>query len=149
MSKQSKKSKPCIFCELAAGRAHAWRVQENEHSLAILDINPFTKGHCLVLPKRHVPWWHQMTEAETESLFAMARAVSRKMMKAFKPDFVMMYARGRRIPHTHVFLVPTFKGDLTDRYFHALELIQESPPALTRLRRRTEMDRVLRTLKKT
>jgi len=143
-----KKGKPCIFCKIVVGRAHAWRVQEDEHSMAILDINPFTRGHCLVLPKRHVPWWHQMTEAETKSLFAMARAVSRKMMKAFKPDFVMIYARGRRIPHTHLFLVPTVKGDLTDRYFHALELIQESPPALTHLRNRREMNAALEALRK-
>ena len=143
-----KRKKPCIFCEIAAGRARAWRVQEDEHSMAILDINPFTKGHCLVLPKRHVPWWHEMTEAETGSLFKMARVVSRKMMKEFKPDFVMIYARGRRIPHTHVFLVPTYKGDLTDRYFHALELIQESPPALARLRDRREMNSALKALRK-
>ena len=143
----AKKSKACIFCEIVAGRAPAYKIQEDKLSMALLDINPLTQGHCLVIPKRHVVWWHQMTEAETESLFKLAGKVSRKMMEAFKPDFVMMYARGRRIPHAHVFLVPTYKGDITDRYFNALELIQESPPALTRLRDKKAMRSALRALK--
>ena len=39
-----------------------------------------------------------------------------------------MYARGRRIPHTHIFLIPTAKDDVLDRFFNALEKFQESPP---------------------
>jgi histidine triad (HIT) family protein len=142
------KGKPCIFCQIAAGKAPARKVEENDLALAILDINPFSDGHCLVVPRRHVAWWHQMSEAENESVFKLARSVSRKMMKAFHPDFVMMYARGRRIPHTHVFLVPTSQGDLTDRFFNALELMQESPPALVRLRDRRRMDAALRALRR-
>lgn len=143
----AKSSKSCIFCDIVAGRAPARIVQENEFSFAVLDINPLSSGHCLVLPKRHVPWWHQMTEAETESLFKLARAVSRKIMRAYRPDMVTMYVRGRRIPHAHIFLVPTFAGDLTDRHFNALEAFQESPPKLTRLREKRELDRALRALK--
>ena len=124
----------CIFCAIAAGQAPAYRVFEDELSYAILDINPFTKGHCLVIPKRHVPWWHELTEAETASLFNVARIVANQMMNVFKPDLVTLYARGRRIPHTHIFLVPTYGGDLLDRYFNTLEKFQESPPELARLR---------------
>jgi histidine triad (HIT) family protein len=58
-----------------------------------------------------------------------------------------MYARGRRIPHTHIFLVPTFKGDVLDRFFNALELFQESPPALTALREGKAMDEIAERLR--
>ena len=92
----------CIFCDIIAGKAPAYRIYEDEFSLGILDINPFTQGHCLVIPKRHVPWWHDLTEKETKSFFSVARVISQKIMKAFRPDFVCMYARGRRIPHTHI-----------------------------------------------
>lgn len=44
-----------------------------------------------------------------------------------------MYARGRRIPHTHIFLVPTYKWDVLDRFFNPLELFQESPQDLAAL----------------
>jgi hypothetical protein len=48
-----------------------------------------------------------------------------KIRKAFDPELVTMYVRGRRVPHTHVFLVPTFKDDPLDRLFNALEGFQE------------------------
>ncbi|HPT19545.1 MAG TPA: HIT family protein [Methanothrix sp.] len=124
----------CIFCDIVAGRAEAHRICEDGLSLCILDINPFSRGHCLVIPKRHVPWWHELTEEENASLFNLAANAARKMMKALQPDFVCMYARGRRIAHTHIFLVPTYRGDVLDRFFNALELFQESPPALSALR---------------
>ncbi|MDM7935788.1 MAG: HIT family protein [Methanothrix sp.] len=130
----TEESQSCIFCEIVAGRAPAHRIHEDDLSLCILDINPFSEGHCLVIPKRHVPWWHDLTGEEISSLFGVARTAAGKIMKAFQPDFVCMYARGRRIPHTHIFLVPTYRGDLLDRFFNALELFQESPPSLVSLR---------------
>ena len=129
----------CIFCKIVAGQAEAYRVYEDELSLAILDINPFSRGHCLVIPRRHVPWWHDLAREEVESLFRVARTVADKIMKAYSPDFVAMYARGRRIPHTHIFLVPTYKGDPLDRFFNALEGFQEAPPDLTKLREKSCM----------
>jgi histidine triad (HIT) family protein len=137
----------CIFCKIVAGEAEAYRVSEDEKSLAILDINPFAKGHCLVIPKRHVPWWHDLTEAEIESLFNVARTVAGKIMKAYNPDFVAMYARGRRIPHTHIFLVPTYKGDPLDRFFNALEGFQESPPQMMHLRDEDAMEETAQRLR--
>jgi histidine triad (HIT) family protein len=135
-----KKEKSCVFCEIVAGRAKAHRIYEDDLSLAILDINPFSKGHCLVIPKRHVPWWHDLTEEEVESLFRVARAVSQKIMKAFRPDFVAIYARGRRIPHTHIFVVPTYGGDVLDRFFNALEGFQEATFELAKLKSEEELE---------
>jgi histidine triad (HIT) family protein len=122
----------CIFCEVARGRAEAHLIHEDTLSLAFLDINPLAEGHWLVIPKRHVPWWHDLTEEETTSLFRAARLVSGKIMQAFHPDFVCMYARGRRIPHTHIFLVPSHQGD-------PLEGFQEAPEALNQLKQPERM----------
>lgn len=131
-----------------AGREKAHLIWEDRLTICILDINPFRKGHCLVIPKRHVPWWHDLTDEENASLFQAAGIVARKMMKSLHPDFVCMYARGRRIPHTHIFLVPTVGGDLLDRFFNALELFQESPPKLAALRDRESMEEVAELLRK-
>lgn len=137
----------CVFCKIIACQAEAYKVYEDELSLAILDINPFSRGHCLVIPKRHVPWWHDLTEEETGSLFRVARTVADKIMKAYSPDFVAMYARGRRIPHTHIFLVPTYRGDPLDRFFNALEGFQEAPPALMKLRDKSTMQETAERLR--
>ncbi|MBP7070248.1 MAG: HIT family protein [Methanothrix sp.] len=138
----------CIFCDIIEGKAHSYKIYEDELSLAILDINPFSRGHCLVIPKRHVPWWHELSKEENASLFEVAKTVAEKMMMALSPDFVCMYARGRRIPHTHIFLVPTYKGDVLDRFFNALELFQESPPELAALREREGMEEIAERLRK-
>lgn len=124
----------CIFCDVVAGKAPAYRILEDELSLAILDINPYAQGHVLVISKRHVPWWHELNEDETASLFKTAHVVANKIMKTFAPDFVLLFARGRRIPHTHIFLVPTYGGDVLDRFFNALEKVQESPQELAALK---------------
>jgi len=124
----------CIFCQIVAGLLPAHIIEEDAFSLCLLDINPLAEGHCLVISKRHVPWWHDLTEEETISLFCMARRVAKRLMVAFSPDFVCIYARGRRIPHTHVFLVPTSRGDVIDSFFNALERFQESPETLASLK---------------
>jgi histidine triad (HIT) family protein len=64
----------------------------------------------------------------------MAKDVAGRMMDKFNPDFVFLYARGRRIPHTHLFLIPTYSGDVLDRFFNALENFQESPEMLAKLK---------------
>ncbi|MCX5867228.1 MAG: HIT family protein [Proteobacteria bacterium] len=140
--------KKCVFCDMVAGKAPAHRIHEGRHSLAILDIFPFARGHSLVISKRHVVWWHDLSEKETEDLFRTARVVANKIQKAFKPDFVCMYARGKRIPHVHIFLIPTYSGDLLDRFFNALEKIQEAPGELVRMRDRAELAKTARLIAK-
>ena len=124
----------CAFCDIVAGRAPAHVVEEDGLSIALLDINPFAEGHCLVISKRHVPWWNELTDEETTSVFLMAKRVANRLVSATSPEFVCMYARGRRIPHTHVFLVPTKSGDVLDGFFNAMERVQESPQLLASLK---------------
>ncbi len=136
----------CIFCDIIAHKAPGYRVGENEHAVAILDIQPYARGHCLVLPRRHVPWWHDLSAEETASLFELARGTAQKIMRAFRPEFVSLYARGRRIPHTHIFLVPTNQGEPFDRHFNALEGFQEGARNLARLQDPAELAGALRRL---
>jgi len=141
------KGKNCVFCDIVAGKAKAYKIYEDELSLVILDIHPYTKGHCLVLSKRHVPWWHELNEEETASLFKCANVVANRMMNKFHPDFIFLYARGRRIPHTHLFLIPTYSGDVLDRFFNALENFQESPAQLAKLKEPEAMEEAAAMLK--
>lgn len=110
-------------------------VGKNRRALAILDIFPWAAGHTLVLSKRHVPYWHQLTRAEAADLFSLAHRIGRRLSKAFDPEFVCLMARGRRIPHTHVFLVPTQPGDVLDRQFNGMEKIQVGSEELSPLRK--------------
>jgi histidine triad (HIT) family protein len=137
----------CVFCQIVVGRAPAHRVAENERALAILDIFPYSPGHTLVLSKRHVPFWHALTAREAADVFALAHRVARKLKTAFDPEFVCLMARGRRIPHTHVFLVPTASGDVLDRYFNGLEKVQEGSAELAPLREHASREKAARSLR--
>jgi histidine triad (HIT) family protein len=141
--------KNCVFCDIVAEKAPAHIIEQDDLSMCILDIHPYTKGHCLVISKRHVPWWHELTDEENASLFKLSKTVANRMMDKFNPDFVFLYARGRRIPHTHLFLIPTFSGDVLDRFFNALENFQESPQMLAKLKEPAAMAEALQILRKT
>jgi histidine triad (HIT) family protein len=125
---------PCTFCEIVAGRAPAHIIEEDALSIALLDINPFAEGHCLIVSKRHEPWWNDLADDEIASVFAMAKRVANRLRATFSPEFICMYARGRRIPHTHIFLVPSTSGDVLDGFFNAMERVQESPQHLAALK---------------
>ena len=131
---------PCVFCNIVAGSSPARVIMENELSMIILDIHPYSRGHCLAITKRHVPWWHEMTEEETISQFTPAHRAANKLMKSFNPDFVCLYARGKRIPHTHIFLIPAIEGDVLDRFYNAMERFQESPRELSLLAETSSLD---------
>ena len=141
--------KSCAFCDIVAGKAPAHIIDQDDLSMCILDIHPYTKGHCLVISKRHVPWWHELTDEENASLFKLSKTVANRMMDKFNPDFVFLYARGRRIPHTHLFLIPTFSGDVLDRFFNALENFQESPQMLAKLKEPATMADAAQLLRET
>ena len=143
----ARRSAGCIFCEIVAGRSPAHRVAENKRAVAILDIFPYSPGHTLVLSKRHVPFWHDLTAGEAADVFALAHRVARRLKTAFDPEFVCLMARGRRIPHTHVFIVPTAPGDVLDRYFNGLEKVQEGSEELAPLRKHASREKAARSLR--
>ena len=136
----------CIFCEIVEGKHEAHKIYENRDCLVILDVNPLAKGHCLAISKRHVQWWYELRETEVSSLFNAAKIVSERIMRLLKPDFVTMYTRGRRIPHVHIFLIPTFNGDVVDRFFNTLEGFQESVAQLSEVK--LELEEISDTLRK-
>ncbi len=72
------KNETCAFCDIVAGRAEAYKIFEDDKSLCILDINPYTKGHSLVISKRHVPWWHDLDEDETRASSGLPEHVAKK-----------------------------------------------------------------------
>ncbi|BEH75857.1 MULTISPECIES: HIT family protein [Mycobacterium] len=68
----------CVFCAIAAGEAPAIRIYEDDNCLAILDIRPFTRGHTLVLPKKHTV---DLTDTPPETLAQMA-TIGQRIAKA-------------------------------------------------------------------
>ena len=106
----------CIFCRIIAGAIPARKLAENEAALAFLDINPISKGHALVIPKRHCADLFDADPAELAGVMALAQQVARQTKAALGCDGLNMVqnngaAAGQEVFHYHVHLVPRWAGD--------------------------------------
>jgi len=101
----------CIFCKIIKGEMASRKLIETDDVIGILDILPATEGHCLIIPKRHVKYWNEMTYRETAQVFNIAKKVAVRLKKALRSDYVCMFIRGGRVKHTHVVLFPSYEGD--------------------------------------
>lgn len=83
----------------------------------------------MVIPKRHVQWFYDLSDSEVGHLFQVAKKVSRTLKRKLKPDVVCMIIRGMRIPHVHIILIPSSKKDLVGKLFAIFDAAQGFPPS--------------------
>src|SRR5271163_1296510 len=106
----------CIFCKIVAGEIPAQIVDEDEDTLAFMDIAPATRGHLLVIPKRHAT---DLWEIEPEQLKAVAAAAQRMALRVrdrLDPDGVNLInscrpAAWQTVFHFHIHVIPRYTGD--------------------------------------
>jgi histidine triad (HIT) family protein len=106
----------CIFCSIVAGDAPARIVHEGESTVAFLDLNPATRGHALVVPRRHAD---DLLDADPEDVAAVAtaaQAIGRAAMERLGADGVNLVQSTRAaafqtVFHLHVHVIPRYEGD--------------------------------------
>jgi diadenosine tetraphosphate (Ap4A) HIT family hydrolase len=106
----------CVFCAIVAGEGPAIRIYEDEDYLAILDIRPFTRGHTLVLPKRHT---EDLVDTPPETLAEMitigqriARAArTTELADATNIGINDGRAAFQTVSHIHLHVLPRRNGD--------------------------------------
>lgn len=108
-------SKPCAFCTLPPHRI----IKETERALVIRDGFPISTGHTLVIPKRHVGSFFEVTPEEREELLALLDESKLLLDADYHPDGFNLgindgAAAGQTVPHLHIHLIPRYKGDRTD-----------------------------------
>jgi len=108
-------SKPCLFCTLPPERI----IDSNEYGVVIRDAYPVTLGHTLIMPKRHVGSWFEITEQEQLALIRLQTQAQQNLQKEFNPDGYTLGindgpAAGQTIPHLHMHLMPRYNSDLKD-----------------------------------
>ncbi|MDV0446590.1 Protein hit [Methanosarcinaceae archaeon Ag5] len=106
----------CLFCKIAAGEIPGLKIAEDDNYLAFLDIHPCSKGHTVVIPKKHSAAFVEMSETDAGDLFAFVNAVSKKIHKNLKADGLSIgtnvyEAAGQTVMHTHIHIIPRYNGD--------------------------------------
>lgn len=101
--------KDCIFCKISAGQIDAVKIWEDKDFVAILDVNPNTKGMTLVLPKKHFDSYAFDLPNDVYSKFMMAsKKVAAVLEKGLGVKRVAMVMEGMGINHTHIKLYPLY-----------------------------------------
>jgi histidine triad (HIT) family protein len=111
MSPPESASERCIFCEIVAGRAPAYIVYEDPQAIAFLDLFPFTRGHLLVVPKRHVPRLTDLRNDEHADYLRALSAVCRRVER-LSSDYNVAMNQGARagqvVFHLHFHIIPRY-----------------------------------------
>ncbi len=106
----------CIFCAIAAGEIPSFKVYEDDLVLAYLDINPFSKGHTLVIPKNHSQGLLETDDATLGAIIARVKKVAAHLKSTLNCDgFNILQnngaAAGQTVYHIHFHIIPRWKGD--------------------------------------
>ena len=94
-----------IFSKIIKGEIPCYKIAEDEHHLAFLDIMPIAKGHTLVIPKKEVDYIFDLEEEEYKNLWAFAQKVAKQIKSAIPCVKVGVAVVGLEVPHTHIHLV--------------------------------------------
>ena len=119
----------CIFCAIAAGEIPSFKIYEDEYVLAYLDINPFSKGHTLVIPKEHTTGMLDTPDETLSAVISRVKKVANRLKSALPCDgFNILQnngeAAGQTVMHLHFHIVPRYgkediafvshKGDMAE-----------------------------------
>lgn len=97
---------PSIFTKIINGEIPCYKVEENEHFIAFLDVFPLVKGHTLVVPKKQVDYLFDLDEETYTGLWQFSQKVARKIEAAIPCTRIGVAVVGLEVPHAHIHLVP-------------------------------------------
>ena len=106
----------CIFCKIAAGDIPSATIYEDNDFRVILDIEPASKGHALILPKEHYVNLYELSDDLAAKALIVAKKVITKMTGILGCDGYNVVqnngeAAGQTVFHFHIHLIPRYKDD--------------------------------------
>ena len=106
----------CIFCKIVTGEIPSFKIYEDQHTLAFMDINPANRGHALAIPKAHSPNLFESSDETLAVTVATARKVAEAVQKTVNPDGLnLVQANGpgaaQSVFHLHLHVIPRFTDD--------------------------------------
>lgn len=103
---ESEKAGECIFCLILQGKVPSYKLDENKSSLAILDINPLSKGHSLVISKEH--------KKLSNSAFSLANKIAKRIKSKFNAEEVKI-ENSKILGHETIQIIPIYKDEKLEK----------------------------------
>ena len=107
---ESSGTQQCIFCSIVSGDAQSYKVGEDKNTLAILELNPISIGHTLIIPKTHSQETSEQTKELTEKISTLLKA-------KLKPKDILV-SPSSLFGHTIVNLIPVYKDETLESERH-------------------------------
>jgi histidine triad (HIT) family protein len=106
----------CIFCKIVAGEIPAQKIDEDEHTIAFMDISPWTRGHALVIPREHSRNLYEVGDADLSHTAVAAKRLARRMKERLGCDGVNLInscepAAWQTVFHLHMHVIPRYEDD--------------------------------------
>jgi histidine triad (HIT) family protein len=106
----------CIFCKIVAGELPATIVDEDERTIAFMDINPATRGHALVVPRAHAADLMEIEPDQLAAVSAAAQRLARRVKQRLGADGVNVInscgaVAWQTVYHFHLHVIPRYQGD--------------------------------------
>lgn len=102
-----------IFTKIIKGEIPSYKIDENEKFYAFLDINPLTRGHTLVIPKKEVDYLFDIDDTILSEMIIYSKKIAGAIRKAIVCNRVGLMVIGLEVPHAHIHLIPIQKeGDM-------------------------------------
>lgn len=95
-----------IFSKIVKGEIPCWKISEDDHYLAFLDINPLAKGHTLVIPKQETDYLFDLSDEILSGMMVFAKRVALGIDRAIDCKRVGVAVLGLEVPHAHIHLIP-------------------------------------------
>jgi len=108
----------CVFCRILNGEIPSYKVFENDDVLAILDISQATKGHTLIIAKKHYKNLYDIDAALAGNVFSVVPKIANAIKKAFNPIGMNVVINTEKplqtVFHFHIHLIPRYPNDGVD-----------------------------------
>jgi histidine triad (HIT) family protein len=106
----------CVFCKIRDGQIPAMKVFEDQRTICIMDINPLSRGHCLVLSRAHAATIFDAEVADLQAAIATAKRVALALKQTLDAEGLnVLQANGpaafQSVPHFHMHLIPRWMRD--------------------------------------
>lgn len=106
----------CIFCKIANGEIPSSTIYEDDLFRVILDLSPASKGHALILPKKHMANIYEMDDTTAEKVFVLASRIAKAMKTALNCDGLNIVQNngeiaGQTVFHFHMHIIPRYIND--------------------------------------
>ncbi|MCD7764677.1 MAG: HIT family protein [Lachnospiraceae bacterium] len=128
----------CIFCKIANGEIPSATLYEDEEFRVILDLGPASKGHALILPKKHAANLFELPDETAEKALIVAKRIAGVLKEGLHAEGLNLVqnngaAAGQTVEHFHIHLIPRYQNDTVNVTWQPGELSEEEKGEILKL----------------